>query len=210
MLSTYYVQMLEQYSTYSISRLQSRSHFFHFANKQAKKDLELDHGLYNLLHSDMIWWWIHVILLTWMKEQSKEVEDYHSLNACDIYLSLMRISQTHHSLDPNNVNEDKLHEIGSCPHLIMQDFNSTLSFLLHIHPLPSHRISGVPSVLTHQRNGCVASAPQSIAVPSLWAPLVITARAFAVCLPAATHQQPLGTLPRCSHTCFTAAGCECF
>lgn len=60
-----------------------------------------------------------------------------------MYSSLMQILQTHHSLDANNVNADKLHEIGSCPHLIMQDFNPTLSFLLHIFPLPSHSISVV-------------------------------------------------------------------
>lgn len=77
-----------------------------------------------------------------------------------LYSSLMRISQTHHSPDPNNVNVDELHERGSCPHPILQDFNRILPFLLRTSPLPSTGLlvvrSGVLSVLTHRGNGLCA------------------------------------------------------
>ena len=62
-----------------------------------------------------------------------------------MYSSLMHISQTHHFLDPNNVKADKLHELGSCLHLIIQDFNSTLPFFLHIVPLSSAVFLVVPT-----------------------------------------------------------------
>lgn len=131
-----------------------------------------------------------------------------------LYSSLMHISQTHHSPDPNNVNVDELHETGSCPHPILQDFNCILPFLFRTSPLPSTGLlvvrSGVLSVLTHPGNGLCAVRSAECCRCFLRAPPVLTSTAFAVCLPAATHQQPLGTLPRCSHSYRTAAGCECF
>ena len=36
-----------------------------------------------------------------------------------------------------------------------------------------------------------------------WVPLVITSNGFAICVPAAIYHQPLATLHRCCHTCFT-------
>lgn len=47
----------------------------------------------------------------------------------------MQISKTHHSLDPNNVNSGKQQEMGSCPHLIMQDGKLTpICHFSSIHP----------------------------------------------------------------------------
>ena len=64
-----------------------------------------------------------------------------------MYSSLMRISQTHHSLDPNNVNGVKVHEMDSCPHLIMQDCKVTPP----CHS-SSQSVSGGTEVMSHSRS----------------------------------------------------------
>lgn len=86
-----------------------------------------------------------------------------------MYSSLTCFSQTHHFLHPDNVNTDKLHELA-CLHLIIEDFNPTLSFLLHIFPLSSRSISGGTNVVSDPCSqtaiNYLVSNTQSVAVAS--------------------------------------------
>lgn len=83
----------------------------------------------------------------------------------------------------------------------MQDFDSSLSLLLHTPPPSSPRISGGTHVVSRPRSHTSVL------------PLATSCRhCQCLCwLSASCHTPPaLATLHRCGHTCCTAAGCECF